>query len=124
MKSTIKFQRAPRNSTEKEWIHGLFQVALILSSGQLYDSKKLPAPSPEQELQGERGIVEVKFPFTGDYMFHAHKTEFAERGWMGFFRVIGKDGSKEASHHLIGQQWYQHYVSWHHGEYLRWCHDT
>ena len=45
--------------------------------------------------QGERGIVEVRFPFPGDYMFHAHKTEFAERGWMGLFRVLpagGEDG--------------------------------
>ena len=38
--------------------------------------------------QGERGIVEVKFPYPGDFMFHGHKTEFAERGWMGIFRVI------------------------------------
>ncbi len=41
--------------------------------------------------QGERGIIEVRFPYTGDYMFHAHKTEFAERGWMGFFRVLPTD---------------------------------
>ena len=38
--------------------------------------------------QGERGIVEVRFPHPGDFMFHAHKTEFAERGWMGLFRVL------------------------------------
>ncbi len=38
--------------------------------------------------QGERGIVEVRFRYPGDYMFHAHKTEFAERGWMGIFRVL------------------------------------
>ena len=38
--------------------------------------------------QGERGILEVRFPYPGDFMFHAHKTEFAERGWMGFFRVL------------------------------------
>ena len=42
--------------------------------------------------QGERGIVEVRFPHPGDYMFHAHKTEFAERGWMGLFRVIATEG--------------------------------
>lgn len=41
--------------------------------------------------QGERGIIEVKFPYPGDFMFHAHKTEFAERGWMGFFRVTADD---------------------------------
>jgi FtsP/CotA-like multicopper oxidase with cupredoxin domain len=37
--------------------------------------------------QAERGICEIRFPYAGDYMFHAHKTEFAELGWMGFFRV-------------------------------------
>ena len=29
----------------------------------------------------------MRFPYTGKYMFHAHKTEFAELGWMGFFEV-------------------------------------
>ena len=37
--------------------------------------------------QGERGILELRFPFTGKYMFHAHVSEFAELGWMGFFQV-------------------------------------
>jgi len=42
--------------------------------------------------QGERGILELRFPHPGDFMFHAHKTEFAERGWMGLFRVLPEDG--------------------------------
>jgi FtsP/CotA-like multicopper oxidase with cupredoxin domain len=37
--------------------------------------------------QAERGICEMRFKFPGEYMFHAHKTEFAELGWMGFFEV-------------------------------------
>src|ERR687891_301041 len=37
--------------------------------------------------QGERGILELRFPYTGKYMFHAHVSEFAELGWMGFFDV-------------------------------------
>jgi FtsP/CotA-like multicopper oxidase with cupredoxin domain len=37
--------------------------------------------------QGQRSILELKFPFDGDYMFHAHVSEFAELGWTGFFRV-------------------------------------
>ncbi|HEV2874828.1 MAG TPA: multicopper oxidase domain-containing protein, partial [Thermoleophilaceae bacterium] len=37
--------------------------------------------------QGERGILELRFPYTGTYMFHAHVSEFAELGWMGFFDV-------------------------------------
>jgi FtsP/CotA-like multicopper oxidase with cupredoxin domain len=37
--------------------------------------------------QAQRAILELKFPFDGDYMFHAHVSEFAELGWTGFFRV-------------------------------------
>jgi FtsP/CotA-like multicopper oxidase with cupredoxin domain len=37
--------------------------------------------------QGQRGILDLKFPYDGDYMFHAHVSEFAELGWSGFFRV-------------------------------------
>jgi FtsP/CotA-like multicopper oxidase with cupredoxin domain len=29
----------------------------------------------------------MRFPHAGPFMFHAHKTEFAELGWMGFFEV-------------------------------------
>jgi FtsP/CotA-like multicopper oxidase with cupredoxin domain len=39
--------------------------------------------------QGERGILELRFPYAGKYMFHAHVSEFAELGWMGFFEVVG-----------------------------------
>ena len=37
--------------------------------------------------QAQRGICEMTFPNPGPFMFHAHKTEFAELGWMGFFDV-------------------------------------
>jgi len=37
--------------------------------------------------QGERSILEIEFPKTGMYMFHAHQSEFAELGWMGNFNV-------------------------------------
>ncbi|WP_373865231.1 multicopper oxidase domain-containing protein [Paenibacillus koleovorans] len=37
------------------------------------------------QCQGERGILEIVFPVPGKYMFHAHQSEFAELGWMGFF---------------------------------------
>ena len=37
--------------------------------------------------QGQRGILEMRFPYPGQYMFHAHQSEFAELGWMGFFEV-------------------------------------
>ena len=37
--------------------------------------------------QGERSILDVRFKYSGMYMFHAHVSEFAELGWMGFFEV-------------------------------------
>jgi len=38
--------------------------------------------------QGQRGILEIDFHHTGRFMFHAHQSEFAELGWMGFFEVV------------------------------------
>ena len=40
------------------------------------------------QAQAQRGILELRFPHAGPFMFHAHKTEFAELGWMGMFEVI------------------------------------
>jgi FtsP/CotA-like multicopper oxidase with cupredoxin domain len=40
------------------------------------------------QAQGQRGICELRFPTTGRFMFHAHKTEFADLGWMGLFDVV------------------------------------
>jgi FtsP/CotA-like multicopper oxidase with cupredoxin domain len=40
------------------------------------------------QAQGQRGICEVTFRAPGRFMFHAHKTEFADLGWMGFFDVV------------------------------------
>ena len=37
--------------------------------------------------QGQRGILEWRFPYPGQYMFHAHQSEFTELGWQGFFEV-------------------------------------
>lgn len=41
------------------------------------------------QCQAQRGIIEVSFADfePGLYMFHAHQSEFAELGWMGFFEV-------------------------------------
>jgi FtsP/CotA-like multicopper oxidase with cupredoxin domain len=39
--------------------------------------------------QGQRGILEFRYKYPGMYMFHAHTSEFAELGWMGFFDVKG-----------------------------------
>jgi FtsP/CotA-like multicopper oxidase with cupredoxin domain len=37
--------------------------------------------------QGERAILETRFRYPGQFMFHAHQSEFAELGWMGMFEA-------------------------------------
>jgi FtsP/CotA-like multicopper oxidase with cupredoxin domain len=39
------------------------------------------------QCQGQRGILELRFPYKGQYMFHAHQSEFTQLGWMGLFEV-------------------------------------
>lgn len=42
------------------------------------------------QCQGQRGILEFSFAGfePGQYMFHAHQSEFAELGWMSVFEVV------------------------------------
>lgn len=39
--------------------------------------------------QTERGIMEFEYQYPGRYIFHAHKVEFSEKGWVGMFLVRG-----------------------------------
>lgn len=43
--------------------------------------------------QTERGIMEFEYSYPGKYLFHAHKVEFSEKGWVGIFLV--KDSLKK-----------------------------
>ncbi len=58
---------------------------------QLYRSGTSMVPGEYTDMvtmsQGERGILEFNYKYPGQYMFHAHKTEFAEKGWVGLFMV-------------------------------------
>lgn len=40
--------------------------------------------------QTERGIMEFSYDYPGKYLFHAHKVEFSEKGWVGLFLVNGE----------------------------------
>jgi manganese oxidase len=64
---------------------------------QLYRSGTSLTPDEYTDMvtmsQGERGILEFKYKFPGQYMVHAHKTEFAEKGWMGLFQVMNTTSS-------------------------------
>jgi len=42
--------------------------------------------------QTERGIMEFEYNYPGKYLFHAHKVEFSEKGWVGIF--LAKDNPK------------------------------
>jgi len=45
--------------------------------------------------QTERGIMEFNYTYPGKYLFHAHKTEFAEKGWIGIFLVKESENTKQ-----------------------------
>src|ERR671912_673606 len=85
---------------EEHITHGLYGVYIVdpinnfhlhANLYQLYRSGTSLVPHEYTDMvtmsQGERGILEFKYKFPGQYMFHAHKTEFAEKGWMGLFLV-------------------------------------
>ena len=60
-------------------------------------------------MQGDRGIMEFNYAYPGTYMFHAHKTEFTMKGWMGMFDVtkpkeIGNMASMGMDVELGGKQ--------------------
>lgn len=50
--------------------------------------------------QTERGIMEFEYTYPGKYLFHAHKVEFSEKGWVGIFLV--KDNPDQKSQGGIG----------------------
>jgi FtsP/CotA-like multicopper oxidase with cupredoxin domain len=45
--------------------------------------------------QGERHVLEFELENPGLHMFHAHQSEFAELGWMGFFEAVPGLGEDE-----------------------------
>ena len=46
--------------------------------------------------QTERGIMEFEYDYPGKYLFHAHKVEFSEKGWVGIF-LVKDDPEKQDS---------------------------
>jgi FtsP/CotA-like multicopper oxidase with cupredoxin domain len=64
-------------------LHGMFfdvyRTGTSLQSSENTDTLML--------CQGERAILETTFRYPGEFMFHAHQSEFAELGWMGLFRA-------------------------------------
>lgn len=62
--------------------------------GMFFDAYRTGTPGGPKEhtdtitlCQGERAVLETTFRYPGEFMFHAHQSEFAELGWMGLFRA-------------------------------------
>ena len=76
------------NVTEFDLINSLHLHAMFFD---VYRTGTTKAPSEHTDTlmlcQGERAILETTFRYRGDFMFHAHQSEFAELGWMGLFRA-------------------------------------
>jgi FtsP/CotA-like multicopper oxidase with cupredoxin domain len=52
--------------------------------------------------QGERHILEFTLKFPGQYMFHAHQSEFSELGWLGIFDVPDTSAAAFAMPNIAG----------------------
>jgi manganese oxidase len=65
-------------------LHGMFftvnRTGTLVQGAEVTDNLML--------CQGERAILETTFRYPGQYMFHAHQSEFAELGWMGLFEAV------------------------------------
>ena len=89
--------QAKLNELVRVYIVNVLEYDLINSfhlHGNLFDyyptgTSKTPSELTDTVMlcQGQRGIAEWRFPHPGQYMFHAHQSEFTELGWQGFFAV-------------------------------------
>jgi FtsP/CotA-like multicopper oxidase with cupredoxin domain len=41
--------------------------------------------------------MEFQYKYTGKYLFHAHKVEFSEKGWVGIFQVNDNSEDKKSA---------------------------
>jgi FtsP/CotA-like multicopper oxidase with cupredoxin domain len=58
------------------------------------------------QCQAQRGILEFRYRWPGQYMFHAHQSEFAELGWMGHFNVVEeKDFPAALAAARVDEEW-------------------
>jgi FtsP/CotA-like multicopper oxidase with cupredoxin domain len=81
------------NITEFDLVNSLHLHAMFFD---VYRTGTSLTPSEHTDTlmlcQGERAILETTFRYPGDFMFHAHQSEFAELGWMGLFRAEAPRG--------------------------------
>jgi FtsP/CotA-like multicopper oxidase with cupredoxin domain len=77
------------NLTEFDFVNSFHLHAGMFD---LYRTGTKPEPDEFTDTvmmcQGERHILEFELENPGLHMFHAHQSEFAELGWMGFFDAV------------------------------------
>jgi FtsP/CotA-like multicopper oxidase with cupredoxin domain len=89
---------AKRNELVRVYLVNVLEFDLVNSfhlHGNLFDyyptgTRRTPSEFTDTVMlcQGQRGILEWRFPQAGKFMFHAHQSEFTELGWQGFFEVV------------------------------------
>jgi manganese oxidase len=76
------------NLTEFDLINSLHLHGMFFD---VFRTGTSTAPSESTDTimlcQGERAILETRFRYPGQFMFHAHQSEFAGLGWMGLFQA-------------------------------------
>src|SRR5215210_7614959 len=87
-----------RNELVRVYLVNVLEYDLVNSfhlHGNLFDYFPTGTGAQPSELtdtvmlcQGQRGVLEWRFPQAGRFMFHAHQSEFTELGWQGFFEVV------------------------------------
>jgi FtsP/CotA-like multicopper oxidase with cupredoxin domain len=89
--------RATKDELVRVYLVNVLEFDLVNSfhlHGNLFDyfptgTRREPSELTDTVMlcQGQRGILEWRFPYAGRYMFHAHQSEFTELGWQGVFEV-------------------------------------
>ncbi len=75
------------NITEFDLLNSFHLHGMFFEANRTGTSRTPEVTDTIMLCQGERAVLDTVFRYPGDFMFHAHQSEFAELGWMGLFRA-------------------------------------
>jgi FtsP/CotA-like multicopper oxidase with cupredoxin domain len=75
------------NITEFDLLNSFHLHGMFFEANRTGTSRAPEVADTIMLCQGERAVLDTTFRYPGDFMFHAHQSEFAELGWMGLFRA-------------------------------------
>jgi len=106
--------QVPKDELVRVYLVNVLEYDLVNSfhlHGNLFDwypTGTRPTPTDYTDTvmlcQGQRGIAEIRFPYAGRFMFHAHQSEFTELGWQSFFEVCERGGDGKLVCELDAEQ--------------------